>query len=114
MRNTLAAVQESGVAHGRRASALQRDCLLSGGYPTRQRRSSEPPAATEFDPNRKSTAEVLLYCTTVATQPKVMLDQIDYASGDRRPLVLIAFFAAQTGLSATWGKKRRAKETHWS
>ena len=37
------------LAHGRRSSALQRDCLLSGGYPTRQRGSSEPPAATESD-----------------------------------------------------------------
>ena len=35
------------LAHGRCASAPQRDCLLSGGYPTRQRGSSEPSAATE-------------------------------------------------------------------
>jgi hypothetical protein len=40
------------LAHGRRSSALQRDCLLSGGYPTRQRGSSEPPAPTESDPTR--------------------------------------------------------------
>jgi hypothetical protein len=42
------------LAHGRRASAPQRDCLLPGGYPTRQRGSSEPSAATESDPKRKS------------------------------------------------------------
>ena len=35
------------MAHGRRSSALQQDRLLSEGYPTRQRGSSEPPAATE-------------------------------------------------------------------
>jgi hypothetical protein len=46
------------MAHGRRSSALQRDCLLSGGYPTRQRGSSEPPAATESDPQRTSVSSL--------------------------------------------------------
>jgi hypothetical protein len=35
------------VAHGRRSSALQRDCLISEGYPTHQRGSSVPPAVSE-------------------------------------------------------------------
>ena len=45
------------MAHGRRSSPLQRDCLLSGGYPTRQRGSSEPPAAVESDPRPETLAE---------------------------------------------------------
>ena len=50
----------SEVGTGRRFSALQRDCLLSGDYPTRQRGFSEPLEAT--DPNRKFGAAVARTC----------------------------------------------------
>jgi len=53
------AVARQLVAHGRRASALQRDCLLSGGHLTRLRGSSEPPAATESDPGCVKSLPVL-------------------------------------------------------